>query len=227
MSIEIFLDIETIPTSRLDIQARCVADVAPPGNYKKPETIAEWWAKEGDAKKAEAISRTALDGTWGEIVIIGIAVNDEPAQVFGRGLTEADLLNTFGLMLDSACKREIASGDMWPTIAKWIGHNIIDFDLRFIWQRCKILGVSLPFSLPLGKAYDRHVFDTMKEWAGYRDRISLSDLELAFGVPRIDPLANGGADVFTAFQEGRIADIKEHCRQDIENLRSVYRRIAA
>lgn len=227
MSIEIFLDIETIPTSRPDIQARCVADVAPPGNYKKPETIAEWWAKEGDAKKAEAISQTALDGTWGEIVIIGFAVNDEPAQVFARDLTEADLLKTFGLMLNSTCNEAIQSGDMWPTIAKWIGHNIIDFDLRFLWQRSKILRTSLPFSLPLGKAYDPRVYDTMKEWAGYRDRISLSDLELAFGVARADPLPNGGADVFAAFQEGRIADIKEHCRQDIENLRSVYRRIAA
>jgi hypothetical protein len=223
--IEIMLDIETVPTSRADIQARCVADVAPPGNYKKPETIADWWEKEGEAKKAEAISRTSLDGTWGEVIVIGFAVNDDPVQVFSRGLTEADLLNTFGLMLDSTCSKAIQSGDMWPTIAKWIGHNIIDFDLRFLWQRSKILGVSLPFSLPLGRAYDKHVYDTMREWAGYRDHVSLSDLELAFGVSRDDPLPGGGADVFAAFRKGRIADIKEHCRQDIENLRTVYRRM--
>lgn len=222
--IELFLDIETIPCSRADIQARCVADVAPPGNYKKQETIDQWWLTEGEAKKAEAIARTALDGTWGEIICIGLAINDEPAEVFGRALTEADLLNTFGLMLDSKCKKADRTDEMWHIVARWIGHNIVDFDLRFLWQRSKLLGVKLPFNLPMQK-FDSHVFDTMKEWAGYRNHISQKDLELAFGLTRHDPLAMGGADVFQAYQEGRIEDIKEHCRIDIENLRSIYKRM--
>jgi hypothetical protein len=227
MTIEIFLDIETLPTSRHDIQARCVADVAPPGNYKKPESIAEWWAKEGDAKKAEAIARTALNGTWGEVIAIGFAVDSGPVSVLVRDADESSLLAKFGGELSAACERSIASGDMWPTIAKWIGHNIMDFDLRFLWQRSKLLGTQLPFSLPIGRQFDGRVFDTMKEWAGYRDHISQSDLELAFGILRVDPLVNGGADVFTAYQEGRVADIAEHCRVDIENLRAVYRRMTA
>jgi hypothetical protein len=226
MTIEIFLDIETIPCTRADIQARCVADVAPPGNYKKPESITQWWASEGDAKKAEAIARTALDGTWGEIICIGLAVNDEPAEVFSRGLTEADLLNTFGLMLDSKCRAADRSNDMWQMVARWIGHNIIDFDLRFLWQRSKLLDVLFPFSLPVQKNANS-VYDTMKEWAGWKDRISQKDLELAFSIERKDPLPLGGADVFQAYKEGRIADIKEHCRLDIENLRQIYRRMTA
>lgn len=227
MTIEIFLDIETLPTSRHDIQARCVADVAPPGNYKKPESIAEWWAKEGDAKKGEAIAKTALDGTWGEVIAIGFAVNDSPVSVLVRDADEPSLLSRFGTELSSTCEGAIASGDMWPTIARWIGHNIADFDLRFLWQRSKLLGTQLPFSLPVGRQFDGRVFDTMKEWAGYRDHISLTDLELAFGVARSDPLPDGGADVFAAYQAGRISDIAEHCRIDIENLRTVYRRMVA
>lgn len=226
MSIEIFLDIETLPTSRADIQARCVADVAPPGNYKKEESIAQWWASEGDARKREAISRTALDGTWGEIICIGLAVNDEPVEVFTRALTEGDLLNTFALMLDSKCKKADQTGEMWQLVARWIGHNIIDFDLRFLWQRSKLLGVTFPFTLPLHKAANG-VYDTMREWAGYKDRVSQKDLELAFGIARTDPLPNGGADVFQAYQNGRIDDIKEHCRQDIEGLRQIYRKMTA
>lgn len=229
MTIEIFFDIETIPTSRHDIQARCIADVSPPGNYKKPESIAEWWAKEGEAKKAEAIARTALDGTWGEIICIGFAVNDGPVQIIGREKAEADLLNTFGLTLADECSKHVASGDMWQPMSVWIGHNIIDFDLRFIWQRSKLLGHQFPFSLPLGKT-DYHgprVYDTMKEWAGYRDRVSQADLELAFGILRVDPLPGGGADVFLAYEDDRIDDIKEHCRQDVTNLREIYRRMTA
>jgi hypothetical protein len=226
MGIEIFIDIETIPTSRADIQARCVAEISPPGNYKKPETIAQWWASEGDAKKAEAVERTALDGTWGEIICIGLAVNDDPAEVFSRALTEADLLNTFALMLDSKCRKAVSSGDMWQLVARWIGHNIIDFDLRFLWQRSKLLGARFPFTLPVHKNANG-VFDTMREWAGYKDRVSQKDLELAFGITRTDPLPLGGAEVFQAYQDGRIDDIKEHCRQDIENLRTLYRRMTA
>lgn len=224
--IEIYLDIETIPTSRADIQARCVADVAPPGNYKKEETIAQWWASEGEAKKSEAIARTALDGTWGEVVCIGYAVNDNPATVLTRMSSESDLLMRFGVALDAECRAADRSSDMWQIIAKWIGHNIIDFDLRFLWQRTKLNGLTLPFGLPIDRN-SSHVFDTMKEWAGYRDRVSQCDLELAFGIERTDPLPEGGADVFQAYKEGRLTDIAAHCRADIENLRTLYRRMAA
>lgn len=223
--LDIFIDIETIPTSRADIQARCVGDITPPGNYKKPETIAQWWASEGDAKKSEAIARTALNGTWGEVICIGIAINDDPVEVLDRAITEADLLNRFGLILDSKCKKVNVS-DMWTVSATWIGHNITDFDLRFLWQRSKLLGVTLPFRLPMDR-YDRRVFDTMVAWSGYKDRVSQRDLELAFGIDRCDPLPNGGADVYGAYQEGRIEDIKAHCRADIENLRKLYRRMTA
>jgi hypothetical protein len=224
--IEIFIDIETIPTSRADIQARCAGDVTPPGNYKKPESIAQWWASEGDAKKAEAIARTALNGTWGEVICIGMAINDGPVEVFERTPTEATLLNAFALELDSRCRKENHGNELWHVIAKWIGHNITDFDLRFLWQRSKLLGVSFPFPLPLQR-YDSHVYDTMVAWSGYKDRVSQRDLELAFGIDRVDPLPNGGADVWTAYQEGRLDDIKAHCHADIESLRKLYRRITA
>lgn len=227
MSIEIFFDMETIPTTRDDIRARCVADVAPPGNYKKPESIAEWWAKEGDAKKAEAIARTALDGTWGEILCIGFAVGDGDVQVIDRSSTEAELLNTFGLLLSQECERHMNSGALWQPLVLWIGHNIIDFDLRFLWQRSRLLGHRLPFSLPLNRDHSGpRVYDTMKEWAGWKERVSQADLELAFGIERVDPLPNGGADVFEAYQQGRLDDIRAHCWQDVYNLRQIYRRMA-
>jgi hypothetical protein len=223
MTIEIILDIETLPTSRADIKARCVKDVAPPGNYKKPETIDQWWASEGDAKKEEAVARTALDGTWGEVLCIGFAVNDFPVEII-TGDTEAELLENFGRELNLQCQQEMSSGDQWQVMARWIGHNIIDFDLRFLWQRSKLLRVTFPFHLPTQR-YDSHVYDTMREWKGYKDLISQKDLELAFGITRNDPLPNGGGDVFQAYKEGRIDDIKEHCRLDIEGLRTIYRRM--
>ncbi len=223
--VEIFIDCETIPTQRADIQARCVADVAPPGNYKKPDSIAQWWASEGEQKRADAIQRTALDGTWGEVICIGLAVNDGPVQVFSRGASEFDLFTSFASALDEQCRRASESREMWPITARWIGHNIIGFDLRFLWQRSKLLRARLPFGLPVEK-YSKHVFDTMQEWCGYGKMISQQDLELAFGIPRIDPLLDGSS-VWPAYQEGRLGDIAEHCRVDVENLRAIYRRMTA
>lgn len=230
MTCKIYIDIETIPTSREDIKARAIEKVAPPANYKKAETIAEWWKNEGESAKQDAIGQTALNGTWGEIICIGFAVNDGPVEVVGRGLTEADCINTWMLKLQGQARATVRSGDMWEQSAIWIGHNVADFDLRFLWQRSKILGIRLPFALPLGKpAYNRgpYVYDTMKEWAGWGGKIKQTDLELAFGVERKDPLPTGGAEVFKAYLEGRIDDIKEHCRQDIENLRAIHNRMAA
>lgn len=230
MTTEIFVDIETIGTSRQDIIDRLAADVAPPANYKSEEAITKWWRESGDAKKLEAAAKTALDGTWGEVICIGFAINDGPVEVIGRALTEADLLNTWALTLQSQCVKTVRSGDMWEPAARWIGHNLQDFDLRFLWQRSRITGVRLPFGIPIGKpSYGRgpYVYDTMKEWAGWGNRVKQKDLELAFNLSRIDPLEMGGADVGAAYKEGRLDDIKEHCQQDIINLRNIYRRMVA
>jgi hypothetical protein len=202
-----------------------VAKVAPPANYKKEDTIAQWWATEGEAKKQEAIAATALDGTWGEVFCIGVAVNDGPVEIL-TALTEYELFENFGEHLNSECQDSIHSGDMWPIIATWVGHNIIDFDLRFLWQRQKLLGITLPFQLPIKRDSGR-VFDTMKEWCGYKDRVSQKDLELAFGLKRDDPLPNGGSDVYASYKAGKLDEIKSHCTQDITLLRDLYRRMTA
>lgn len=228
MTIEIFIDIETLPTSRKDIQERATADVAPPANYKKPETIQEWWDREGAAKKQEAIAATALDGTWGEVLCIGFAVNDEQVLVVDRAETEADCLDSFWRVLDQHCLRQMTATADWWSHSTFIGHNLQDFDLRFLWQRSRILKVNPGFALPLGKPnYNRgpFVYDTMKEWAGYGKRIKQTDLELAFGIPRDDSIT--GADVYAKWLAGEMDVIKNHCLQDVENLRAIYRRMVA
>lgn len=229
MTIEIYIDIETIPTSRKDVRESVSAGVSAPANYKKAETIAEWMATEGEAKRREAVAKTALDGTWGEVICIGMAINDDPVIVLDRRSYEEEyLLRSFSEMLNGKCMLLCKSGELWQPETVWIGHNLIDFDLRFLWQRCKIIGVKLPFELPIGKPqYGRgpRIFDTMKEWAGYGNRVSQKNLELAFNIERSDPLLMGGADVFSAYEAGKIEDIKQHCAEDIRCLREIYRRM--
>jgi hypothetical protein len=218
--IPIFLDCETRACSRISVRERVAADIAPPGNYKSAEAIAKWWSETGNAKRAEAVERTALDGTWGEIVCIGLAVKDGPVSIIGG--SELAILRSLNAELQMACDGEAA----WQRRACYVGHNVAAFDLRFIWQRSRIHGIALPV-WPLER-YPRgpYVYDTMTEWAGFGGRISQRNLELAFGLERTDPLENGGADVAAALDAGRVKDVYAHCREDVRLLREIYRRMS-
>lgn len=228
----IYLDLETLPTSRADVRERYEAEVAPPANYKSAEAISKWWGEHGDAAKVEAVAKTALNGTFGELLCIGWAVGNGPVGVFVRdqfGGSEADMIQGWADALRAAAEAARPDdGDWWDRRACWVGHNIEDFDLRFLWQRTRINGVRLPFGLPLERyAKAPRRYDTMKEWGGWNGRVKQRDLELAFGLERTDPLSLGGADVWDAYKTGRVQDVVQHCAEDVRLLREIHRRMIA
>jgi hypothetical protein len=228
--LNIYLDLETLPTSRPEIQERFLTDVGPPANYKSADAIEKWWAEHGEIAKTEAVAKTALSGTFGELLCIGYAVGDGPVHVMVRSDGgEAELLRTFEIELEAEARAyHEQDGRWWALRATWIGHNIEDFDLRFLWQRCCVNGVKLKFPLPLER-YPRapRRFDTMKEWGGWNGRVKQRDLELAFGLERHDPLSRGGADVWDCYKAGDVAGIVAHCEEDVRLLREIHRKMAA
>ena len=219
----IFLDIETKPTSRKDIQERLIATVKYPTNYKSSEAIAKWWAENGEAQKAAAVGETALNGLWGEICCIGWAIEDGPVMVT-LAITERDTLSLWAKDFLEAMRGFLPDGGFpqWDSRATWIGHNVQDFDLKFLWQRLVVQNLHLGFRLPLDR-YPRGpwLYDTMKEWAGYGKYVKQTDLELAFNLTRNDPLKNGGADIAAA----DITDICTHCSEDVRLLREIHKRM--
>jgi len=223
----IFIDIETCATSRPDVRDRLWGDVRPPANYKKTDAIMKWEAENAAAERDEAVSRTALNGLWGEIIVIGFAINDRDPIILYRIGTELDLLKAWCETLqDEAEIASVGPSANWAQRACWIGHNLEAFDLRFIWQRSCVLDYVIPFTMPLER-YPKGPtrFDTMTEWAGYNGRVKQADLELAFGITRTDPLVRGGADVGKAYAEGRLEDVVTHCTEDVRCLREIYRRM--
>lgn len=223
----IYLDIETIPTTDPELVEFLGAKVAPPKNYKKPEAIAKWWEEEGIAAREEAVGKTAFDGTYGRVICAAYAVDGKEADVLHPD-DERMLLDLFMHALTCAATMEYHGGRGESGVL-WVGHNL-QFDLRFLWQRCVIHGVKMPgafIKAVRAKPWDTNLADTMLLWHPERDRkISLDALCRALGVPTSKGDLDG-SKVFQAWKDGRIADIAAYCRADVEATRQCYQRMLA
>lgn len=107
----------------------------------------------------------------------------------------------------------------------FVGHNVLDFDLRFIYQRSIISQVKPPREISFARFRNAPVFDTMHEWSRWgREHVGLDPLAKALQLP--SPKADmDGSKVFEYFRAGRQAEIYEYCKGDVETVRQVYRRL--
>lgn len=236
---QIVIDIETLPCQDLELWAELEQDAAeqlakdleavkPPANYKKEDAIASYIREKQESMRAEfadaretAYRRTALDGSLGSICVIGLAVDDEPPYSIDTSATsERDMFKGLMHIIDDRCTAQAR-----PC---FIGHNLVGFDLRFLWQRCVILGVKpspwLPFD---AKPWDTgRVYDTMTQWNAERDkRISLKRLCRALGVPTSKGDIDG-SKVWDVWKAGQHAEVAAYCRADVMATRECYRRMA-
>lgn len=216
----IYFDIETIPTQSEHLKNHIQTNLTPPANYKKQETIDAWI----EENKEAAYRKTALNGGFGQIVCIGYAINNNDVRTIyfdDWATSEGDILKTFFNELIE-CYRP--SADITP---HFIGHNIENFDLRFIYQRAIVLGIKPPSFLPLNsKSYNNmYIFDTMTEWAGKRNYVSLNEVCLSLGIPpKCDEI--DGSKVWDFVQAGKLKQVAEYCADDVEKVRAIHKRIA-
>jgi len=221
MNTIIFLDIETIPTQRQDVRDYIASTVTHPGNIKKAESIAAWNENEKPAAVEEAVGKTSFDGAFGQVVCIGFDLSDngEPATVFG--LDEAALLRNF----NNALAEILDPSDMFTTTI--VGHNVSAFDLRFLVQRYMVNGIR-PHPVIARAAQAKpwesdKVYDTMIQFAGVGNRISLDKLCMALGLPGKDGVT--GADVWPMVQAGKLQEVADYCASDVRKTRAVFRRM--
>ncbi|OTP90520.1 hypothetical protein B6D12_05955 [Gilliamella apicola] len=216
----IYFDIETIPTQSERLKNHVQTNLTPPANYKKQETIDAWI----EENKVLAYRKTALNGGFGQIVCIGYAINDNDVRTIyfdDWATSEGDILKTFFNELIE-CYRP--SADITP---HFIGHNIENFDLRFIYQRAIVLGIKPPSFLPLNsKSYNNmYIFDTMTEWAGKRNYVSLNEVCLSLGIPTKGDEIDG-SKVWDFVQEGKLKQVAEYCADDVVKVRAIHKRMA-
>ena len=249
MQRHLYLDIETLPSQRPDVLEEIssnrfdklqadIAAIKPPGNYKKEETIVAWWSDEApkiiDSMKAahtcecEAEYRkTGLDGAFGQVCVIGFAIDDDATQTvwsknWHEKITERELLEDFACALTDLIPR---ADELSTTI---IGHNVANFDLRFLVQRSIVNGTK-PHGIIARAAQAKpwetdRVYDTMVQWAGIGRTISLDKLCKALSVPT--PKGGiTGATVWDEVKAGRIDDVAAYCAADVNATREVHKRL--
>lgn len=217
----IFLDIETIPTERQDVRDYIAAGISPPGNISKAETIAKWNEESRPGAIDEAVNKTGLDGAFGRVCVACFAVDDQPVERISSATNESGLLMALSIRLD----QEVLTS-LFTTVI--VGHNVSSFDLRFLVQRYIVNGIKPPPVIARAaqaKPWEiEKVFDTMTQWAGVGGRVSLDKLCLALGIEspkgEID-----GSKVGQYVQDGKIAEVVEYCVKDVEATREIWRRM--
>ncbi len=217
----IFLDIETLPVKEelwREVQPELREDFV--SRSKKSDPIGQ--------NREEAHRRTALSGEFGRILCIGLVREGpagEEARVIGwdeRGKRfhedEAEILRElWNFLRDFDVTRDLL-----------IGHNILDFDLRFIYQRSVVQRVKPSVELSFRRYSSSPIFDTMQEWAKWsrQEMISLDRLALVLGLPTSKSAEISGDKVFDRFRAGKHQLIRDYCMADVELTRKVYRRLS-
>lgn len=224
----LYIDIETIP-SQLDwIKDDIASKIKAPAQYKKQESIEKWLIENGGAEAEKQWLKTSFDGSLGEIVCVSYAIDDDMPKTFYRGLGDSEfdvLKDLFGSLADDL----YVDREEYEILqkAQWVGHNVLDFDIRFLWQRCVInnvdtKGIPIPLDARHGSDY---VFDTLKAWKGWGAKTggSMNQLCKLFGIE--DKGDMDGSKVWPAMQNGEHEKVARYCEEDVIRTREIYKKM--
>ena len=194
--IKLFFDIETIPSAEEHREAH--VSIIKKLSAKKGKTV------------EEIHEETSFEGTFGRICCIGI-IKESPKgiqkEVFAG--SEKEILTKFW----EAAK----------DVQRFIGHNIWNFDLPFIYKRSIINGVKPRGDINFARYRNIPIYDTQQEWElwGYQKAQKLDTLAKVLGFPTSKDEMDGSM-VWKYFKEGKIEDICKYCMKDVELTRQVY-----
>ena len=196
---KLYLDIETLPAG--EEMREILKDIYSRKRKNKytPRTFEEF------------VENTGLDGSYGRIACISYALNNEPVKTLSGD--EKKLLTDFWQIAKNA--------DLF------IGFNLMDFDLRFIYQRSIILGIKPSQNLSFARYRNFPIYDIMCEWSKWnlQNRISLHALSKVLGIPSPKEGEIEAKDVAQAYKDGRIKEICEYCEKDVDVTRKIYKKM--
>ena len=193
------------------------------------------YLKDIAAEEERVYQLGSLNSTSGRVLSIAAHVGQLPGCEI-EGLAQAQSEYVFGIDAEG---KEQEEGQALPDFLKLmtdfdvecdeiVGHNIIGFDLPFIFQRCLVHNIAARPFVNLGEYNVRGVFDTMRGWwLGGRQRVGLDDVAWALGFESSKTSEVEGSKVFDLYQAGKLAEIREFNLNDVRVTRKVYERMIA
>lgn len=223
---KLFFDIETIPAGDESLPAlqylydRKVEKKMKEKSIDRETAIVEL----GDFDKF--VNATGFDGSYGRVLCIAYAVNNESIRCICNPDDEKKTLQDFWYVAGQC--------------DQFVGHNIMEFDLRFLLQRSMVLGVKPSWSrfqepgkkpwdmvkyLDFARYKNLPIFDTMQEWSNWgNQKLGLEHVALAMGIPTPKEGIDG-SEVYNFFKAGKIDEICEYCKRDVDTTRAVFNRM--
>jgi DNA polymerase elongation subunit (family B) len=175
----------------------------------------------------------SLSATSGRILSIAVHEGSVAGLDFG-GVEQRETERVFGIDQDGEEQEEkkalLAFLDYMkafdPDTDELVGHNILGFDLPFIFQRCLVHCISARPLVDLAEYRVRGVFDTMHAWwLGAKRFVSLDDIAWALGIESSKTATAEGSKVFELYQAGKLGEIREYNLNDVRVTRKVYERM--
>jgi hypothetical protein len=107
-----------------------------------------------------------------------------------------------------------------------VGHNVLDFDLPFIFQRCLVHRLEVPQIINLASYNVAGTYDTMRHWwLGSRRNISLDDIAWALGIESSKSPDVDGNRVHDLYLSGKLNEVREYNLNDVRLARKIYERM--
>ena len=187
------------------------------------------------AEEERCYALGSLNATSGRVLSIAVHVGAIPGLEF-PGLGPEASEHVFGIDKDGyeEDERSALQGflnlmkDFDPDCDELVGHNIISFDLPFIFQRCLAQSLKARPFVNLSDYNVRGVFDTMHRWwLGSRRNVSLDDIAWALGIESSKTADVEGSKVFDLYQAGKLELIREYNLNDVRVTRKIYERMVA
>jgi hypothetical protein len=187
------------------------------------------------AEEERCYALGALSATSGRVLCIALHMDAIPGLEFpGLGPEASEYvfgIDQYGYEQDE--KKALQDflnfmKDFDPDCDELVGHNIIGFDLPFIFQRCLAHSLTARPFVNLSDYTPRGVFDTMHRWwLGAKRFVSLDDVAWALGIESSKTSEVEGSKVFDLYQQGKLDLIREYNLNDVRVTRKVYERMVA
>ena len=228
------IDIETIPVPAFKQRAASRLERAMQRGKMNEEQQGRYFEDQA-AEEERAFRSGSLAATSGRVLSIAVHVGSV-AGIRIEGVEQGESEHVFGIDSDGQEQPEQQSltdflelmRSFDSDIDEIVGHNVIGFDLPFIFQRCLINNIAGRPFVNLSEFNVRGVYDTMHRWwLGSKNRVALDDLAWALGIPSSKTEEVEGSRVFELYQAGKLAEIREYNLNDVRVTRKVYERLVS